>query len=43
MKRTIFPFDVVEELNALGNSDRHDSREYAVSIGNTHRNKTNPY
>ena len=40
---TTFPFDVVEELNALGNSDRHDFREYAAGIGGTHGNTTNPY
>jgi hypothetical protein len=40
---TTFPFDVWEELNALGSSHRHDSREYFVSFGNTHRIKTNPY
>jgi hypothetical protein len=40
---TTFPFGVCEELNALGNSHWHDSHEYSVSIGNTHRDKTNPY
>lgn len=40
---TTFPFDVVEELNALGNGDRHDFGCCAASIGSTHRNKTNPY
>lgn len=38
-----FPFDVCEELNALNNSHWHDSREYSVSVGKTHLNKTNPY
>lgn len=40
---TTFPFSVCEELNALGNSHWRDSHEYSVSIGNTHREKTNPY
>jgi hypothetical protein len=40
---TTFPLDVCEELNALGNGKWHDLREYFANIGNTHRNKTNPY
>ncbi len=40
---TTFPFDVVEELNTLGNSDRHDFRVYAASTGSNHRNTANPY
>ena len=40
---TTFPFDVAEELNALGSSHWCDSREYSVSIGSTHRKGTNPY
>ncbi|BBO71598.1 hypothetical protein DSCA_55280 [Desulfosarcina alkanivorans] len=40
---TTFPFDVAAELIAMGDSHRHESREYPASDGSTHRNRTSPY